>query len=165
VQLKPSSAASQKKKSGGNPEKGLNDMAKRKVFGRRTVVFERDVYIVEMRADGVYVRRKFYSEEVKVHFNTIIKYSIPQLELGLTFNELDSSEQEATVSAVPEGYVVYPKPDGEDSDLHAGDEQETVSIQGRESGLDPSTGGEHFSANPDLPSTGSAGDKLPGADQ
>jgi hypothetical protein len=82
-------------------------MAKRKVHGRRKAEFDGKIYIIEMRQDGIYVRRKHYREAVHISFNTIIKYSKPQLELeGLTYG-LDQSDQDATVSAVP---IKYSKP-------------------------------------------------------
>jgi hypothetical protein len=113
-------------------------MAQRIVFGRRTVVFGGDAFIIEMRSSGIWVRRKYQREKVRVEFDRILKYVIPQLELGLTFDGLDSSNQTATVSTVPKGQLVPDKPEGGDSVVHEGDLAPPQAAEGREPGLDSS---------------------------
>jgi len=61
-------------------------MAQRIVYGRRTVIFDGAPYIIEMRTSGIWIRRKHYREKIRVSFETLLKYTKPQLSLpGLEF--------------------------------------------------------------------------------
>jgi hypothetical protein len=147
------------------PKKGLA-MAKRIVYGRRKVAHDGVVYRIELRADGLWVRPQRRPREwVQISFNTLIKFIKPQLELGLKFNELDKSDEEATVSTMSKGQLVPDKPEGSDCPLHADAEQPSQTIEGQVVRLDTPDGRqvdaiERTYQNPN-PGTG---DKLPPAD-
>jgi len=128
-------------------------MAQRIVYGRRTVIFDGAPYIIEMRTSGIWIRRKHYREKIRVSFETLLKYTKPQFELGLEFDELDKGQQAATVSAVPKGQLVSGEPQCGLNPVHEGDEPATQADEGRVTGLDPHDGPEQTKSGSAEPGT------------
>lgn len=124
-------------------------MAKRKVFGRRRVVHEEATYVIELREDGLYVRRKHYPrEECRISFTTLLQYSKPQLELNLRFNEppVEPSIKESPLPDLPKGQLVSNKPTTTGSTVHARDVESSETLEGRLDGMAPYLGPPPLSA-------------------
>lgn len=117
-------------------------MAKRKVFGRRRALYRGRTYLLELREDGLYVRRLFSTYECRIEFERICQYGEPQFEMpGLTYG-LDQSNQTATVSTMPKDQLVPDKPEGADSPVHEAGQQSPAPDEGRVTGLDTPDGRE-----------------------
>jgi len=117
-------------------------MAKRKVFGRRRAQFDDQTYIIELREDGLVVRRLRYADECKISFPRLLQYAKPQLELNLFYDRLDQDDKGQPMPRVPEGFVVHHQQQGGDSDLHAGDQPAHENDDGRGGGVDSPAGPE-----------------------
>jgi hypothetical protein len=142
-------------------------MAKRKVFGRRRVLYKDQTYILEMREDAIYVRKLYGRDECPITFTRIASFAQPQLELDLTFtdheNELDKNEQADAVSQMRPPGMVFGEPGSQTGDLHEAGEQPPQDVQGWPGGLPVPVG--PAAAAPDPPGTTATDNQLPGANQ
>jgi hypothetical protein len=76
-------------------------MAKRKVFGRRRVLYKDETYILEMREDAIYVRKLYGRDECPISFTRLASFAQPQLELELTYTD-EHIEKQIELPAEPE---------------------------------------------------------------
>ena len=107
-------------------------MSKRIVFGRRYVGDDVYGHKIEMRTDGIYIRRKYSRQVWHVPFSWLLKYCCnPQLEL---FNEgMDKGNPGTALPDLQQGHVVPDR--GESGALHESPERPAQAVVERGDGL------------------------------
>jgi len=120
----------------------------RTVFGRRKMEFEGRDFTIEMRKDGIYVRRKRGRYEWRMSFTTLLNHAKLQPELFYTLDQSDPSE---SLPGVQEGQLVRGDAGRVSDHLHEGGKPETQAPQVGGNGVDSPAGGTAGPANPALP--------------
>lgn len=138
-------------------------MAKRKVFGRRRIVYEDKTYIIEMREDALYVHKLYGRDECPISFARIAGFAKPQLELDPQYHDhLDTNEPQGPLPNMPQGLVVRAEPGEAGGDLHASCEPTIKDLCRRPSGVSPPAPGTAETTGTDTEST-ATNHQLPGA--
>jgi len=140
-------------------------MAKRTVFGRRQATYKDEDYIIEMREDALYVRKRYGRDWCPIPFRRLIQYSKPQLELDLYYDRLDKDDKNYAVSGVWQGPLVPNQSYSPTGPVYAGAEPEPETVQGRSDGVASPTPGQ---AGPEVAeqagTTGDSDNQLPKVD-
>jgi hypothetical protein len=140
-------------------------MAKRKVFGRRRVLYKDQTYILEMREDAIYVRKLYGRDECPITFTRIASFAQPQLELNLNYGQMDESDKIEPLPSVPEEPLVPGEPGTEPMHLHASAEQPPQGVLGWQPGLDTFIGPVLPAEAESPPGAAATDNQLPGANQ
>ncbi len=100
-------------------------MAKRKVFGRRKAEFGGQQFTIEMRTDGVFVRRKHCRGEWMLPFDRLLNHAQSQPDLFYDdqrqpemFKPVGPSDPNEPLPSMLQGLVVPTQPPSEPGDVH-----------------------------------------------
>lgn len=147
-------------------------MAQRIVFGRRQVDFDGRMFTIEMRSDGIYVRRKHCRYEWKLGFDRLLNHAQRQPELiwddkrqPEMFNPVDPGNQSQPLPDLQKGQLVPRVAEPVSVDLHASGEQPPQAVQERGDRVDTQPEGTAPEVQSEAgPVSAPAGNQLPQPD-
>lgn len=134
-------------------------MAKRLVFGRLKINLDGGDYVIEMKRDGIFLRRRFGRELVKVPFDHLVKLFARQLMLNY---DLDKDDKIESLPGLWQGPLVPDTSYSPGGPLYESAEQQTETVPGRVNGVDsPAEPGPETLPTAETNAT-STGNQLPG---